>query len=160
MSTLNFSDKASLVRRQTETLPDVPWISTEASFEESTRSQFDFVIPAYFLRSWRRCLDRYGSFLPSCQSDLQYSVHCGSCGARQPDRGLETQPRQASVRSRRGSPPQLGRSYFTETGNPIDPRQNFQREANARLKARIGTYLTANPVCLPYLYTSISHSLW
>ncbi|KAG6576242.1 uncharacterized protein IUM83_19928 [Phytophthora cinnamomi] len=34
---------------------------------------------------------------------------------------------------------------FTETGNPIDLSQNFQREANARLRARIDAYLEANP---------------
>ncbi|OWZ07487.1 hypothetical protein PHMEG_00020116 [Phytophthora megakarya] len=35
---------------------------------------------------------------------------------------------------------------FTETGNPIDLRNNFQREANARLKARIDAYLRENPI--------------
>lgn len=35
---------------------------------------------------------------------------------------------------------------FTETGNPIDLRQNFQRKANVRLRARIDAYLVANPV--------------
>ncbi|KAE9357918.1 hypothetical protein PF008_g2925 [Phytophthora fragariae] len=34
---------------------------------------------------------------------------------------------------------------FTETGNPIDLRQNFQREANARLQVRVGAYLEAHP---------------
>ncbi|KAG1686155.1 hypothetical protein DVH05_007140 [Phytophthora capsici] len=35
---------------------------------------------------------------------------------------------------------------FTETGNPIDLRQNFMREANARLEARVGVYLREHPV--------------
>ncbi|OWZ05907.1 hypothetical protein PHMEG_00021914 [Phytophthora megakarya] len=34
---------------------------------------------------------------------------------------------------------------FTETGNPIDLRQNFQRVANERFRARIQTYLAENP---------------
>ncbi|KAE9071602.1 hypothetical protein PF006_g29111 [Phytophthora fragariae] len=34
---------------------------------------------------------------------------------------------------------------FTETGNPIDLRQNFQRVANERLRARITTYLAETP---------------
>ncbi|KAG7396953.1 hypothetical protein PHYBOEH_001520 [Phytophthora boehmeriae] len=34
---------------------------------------------------------------------------------------------------------------FTETGNPIDLRQNFQRKANARLRARVGAYLRNHP---------------
>ncbi|RLN85407.1 hypothetical protein BBJ28_00015644 [Nothophytophthora sp. Chile5] len=40
---------------------------------------------------------------------------------------------------------------FTQTGNPIDLRQNFQREANARLRARVGLYLQNNPVHLPII---------
>ncbi|EGZ12980.1 hypothetical protein PHYSODRAFT_334809 [Phytophthora sojae] len=34
---------------------------------------------------------------------------------------------------------------FTETGNPIDLRQNLQRVANERLQARIADYLAVNP---------------
>ncbi|EGZ23242.1 hypothetical protein PHYSODRAFT_295728 [Phytophthora sojae] len=34
---------------------------------------------------------------------------------------------------------------FTQTGNPIDLRQNFQRVANERLQARIADYLAVNP---------------
>ncbi|ETN10626.1 hypothetical protein PPTG_09741 [Phytophthora nicotianae INRA-310] len=34
---------------------------------------------------------------------------------------------------------------FTETGNPIDLRQNFKRKANARLQARVGAYLRNHP---------------
>jgi hypothetical protein len=37
---------------------------------------------------------------------------------------------------------------FTETGNPIDLRQNFKRKANARLQARVGAYLHNHPVRL------------
>ncbi|ETP30541.1 hypothetical protein F442_20490 [Phytophthora nicotianae P10297] len=38
---------------------------------------------------------------------------------------------------------------FTETGNPIDLRRNFQREASRRLQTRLAAFATQNPGAEP-----------
>ncbi|ETO59254.1 hypothetical protein F444_22374, partial [Phytophthora nicotianae P1976] len=43
---------------------------------------------------------------------------------------------------------------FTETDNPIDLCPNFQRRANARLRARVGAYFRDHPSSKRHLHTS------
>ncbi|ETP53216.1 hypothetical protein F442_01848, partial [Phytophthora nicotianae P10297] len=43
---------------------------------------------------------------------------------------------------------------FTETDNPIDLCPNFQRRANARLRARVGAYFRDHPSSRRHLHTS------
>ncbi|OWZ13293.1 hypothetical protein PHMEG_00013404 [Phytophthora megakarya] len=50
---------------------------------------------------------------------------------------------------------------FTETGNPIDLRNNFQNEASAHLKARIDAYVRENPKAnLPDIVFKCCRSRW
>jgi hypothetical protein len=51
---------------------------------------------------------------------------------------------------------------FTETGNPVEVRRNFQRNGNARLHARVGVCLRSHPVrlfCTSLFWRLMTYSL-